>query len=245
MTDFLRVAAELSHDFHFRYTQRNLFYALARADLVDAKGGVASYEAFVQELSDYERDNGPLRQRIGPGDVAKIDQKVELDGGVLDYSVRRMLIFDRVDLFLLFVLNGFHRKIEVGLVLESHSPPHAWARLETQLRDGLYTGVFLLHDCDANGLGMGHRLGKALSPESSFGVSDVGLGFEQAYQLGIPVLQLDRPAESLLSEIKNPETRLLLQNGRCAFLEAMAPFDLLQWTYGEMVSRGAEEVGFG
>ena len=203
---------------------------------------------FRHALDDYER----AHQRIG-GLIRAHEARAAVPPphapDVFDYSVRRVLVFDRVETFLLFAVNGFHRKIEVALLANDASrqssffPAHVARRLERQLEGGLRTAFYLVHDANRRGKKLRSRTSTHLVEHGKPRIADVGLTFAQAFQLGIPV----RTGAEKRAETKGPEALeedLLLASGNYAHLEDMPPLALMRWAY-ERVSRGAEELGFG
>jgi hypothetical protein len=166
---------------------------------------------------------------------------------VFDYSVRRVLVFDRAETFLLFAHNGFHRKIEVALLALSSDasfPAHVGLRLEKQLAAGLRTAFYCMHDAGARGTRFPARVKRVMSLHGRPRVADAGLSFAQAFRLGVPVRQRSMAHPPPVGKNVDPEEALFISSGSYAHLEEMRPLDLLRWAY-ERVSKGAEEMGFG
>ncbi len=113
------VCRVLSTSAGFFFTRTQLFFELMRRGVISDPGRepAAATAAFEAALTDYERAHGELPQLIRPERLVDLPPPPELPPDVLDYSVRRVLVFDRIDTCLFFVCNGFHRRIEVGLVV--------------------------------------------------------------------------------------------------------------------------------
>jgi hypothetical protein len=163
---------------------------------------------------------------------------------VFDYSVRRALVFDRAETFLLFAHNGFHRKIEVALLSHPGFPAHVERRLEKQVEAGLRTHFYTLHDAGLRGSKLRGRVKKSFERHGKVRIADVGLTFGQAFQLGLPVRRRAPKQGATASEPLDSEEALFLRSGSYAHLEEMRPLDLMRWTYRRL-ARGTEEIGFG
>ena len=235
----------------FAFTARNVYYELVRRGAWAAPTRAPREEllSFRHALDQYENKH----QRIG-GLIRAHEARAAVPPphapDVFDYSVRRVLVFDRVETFLLFAVNGFHRKIEVALLAcdatrddASFFPAHVARRLERQLEGGLRTAFYLVHDANRRGRKLRSRTRSHLIEHGKPRIADVGLTFAQAFQLGIPV----RTGAEKRVETRGPEALeedLLLASGNYAHLEDMPPMPLMRWAH-ERVSRGAEELGFG
>lgn len=254
--DWAACAAAVSSGRRFAYTPRNLFYeALRRAPFVPpSMDPDAELEIFCASLARHERSSGPLPGLIrskeatdGPGSVAS-------DPDVFDYAVRRVLVFERLDTFLLFAKNGFHRSVELGMVVQGDGDPitedgaglgfprHIWACLLGQLRSGLGTTFYAVHDCTAAGYAMTGRLKSALAGFERARVADVGLTFSQAFELGAPVWRSAAMAAPDTNLSVNPEEQLLLAEGNYLHLEQLRPLDAMRWVHGR-VARRPHDVG--
>ena len=235
-------ATSLSHDGEFLFTPRNLYYELIRRGAWPAPSG-ASREALVafrRALGDHQRAHHALEGLIRAGDARARVPPAHLRD-IFDYSVRRVLVFDRVETFLLFALNGFHRKIEVALLAHPDFPAHVARRLERQLAAGLRTAFYTVHDASRSGSKLRARTRKLLAPHGKPRMADVGLSFAQAFRMGVPV-RMGRPSPE-----PGPgalEEQLLLASGNYAHLEELPPLELMRWVY-ERIARGADDLGFG
>lgn len=228
----------------FAFTARNLYYELIRRGVWPAPTRAPREEliAFRHALGDHERAHQRVHGLIRAAD-ARMAVPAAHAPDVFDYSVRRVLVFDRVETFLLFAMNGFHRKIEIALLAHPDFPAHVARRLEKQLEGGLRTAFYLVHDANRRGRKLRARTRAHLIEHGKPRIADVGLTFAQAFQLGVPV----RTGAEKREETRGPEALeedLLLASGNYAHLEDMPPLALMRWAY-ERVSRGAEELGFG
>ncbi|MBX7082551.1 MAG: hypothetical protein K1X88_25325 [Nannocystaceae bacterium] len=113
------VCRVLSTSAGFFFTRQQLLFELMRRGVIADPGRdpTSATAAFEAALGEYERAHGELPQLIRPERLVDLPPPAELPPDVLDYSVRRVLVFDRLDTCLFFVCNGFHRRIEVGLVV--------------------------------------------------------------------------------------------------------------------------------
>lgn len=239
----------------FLFTPRNLCWELVRREAwpapADGTPPRAAMTAFRAALAAHEHERGRLPGLIRAAEARAAVPPPHLPD-VFDYSVRRVLVFDRVETFLLFAMNGFHRKIEVGLVvLEGRTksfPEHVARRLERQLASGLRTAFYVVHDASPRG----HRLrGLTRRHFAEYGkprLADVGLSFAQAFRMGIPVRKGPARAPAAASSATSParglEDQLLLAAGNYAHLEELAPLPLLRFAY-ERIARGPDDLGFG
>jgi hypothetical protein len=239
----------------FTFSTRQLFYQLVRAGAWPAPLGAprAARVAFRRALGEYVarqgRVNGLLSARAARAAVPPLGAP-----DLNDYSVRRVLVLDRVETMLIFALNGFHRTIEVALLAFPGAPPHVGfpehvsQRLELQLRSGLRTAFYTLHDASRRGARLQGRLKGRLAGVGAPRIADVGLTFAQAFRTGIPVRSSAtpglRPRNRAPGSALDREEELLLASGSYAHLEELPPLELLRWAY-ERISRGPEELGFG
>ncbi len=230
-----------------RYTARNLYYELVRQEALPSpalrpRGALLAFRAQLAARADDPALAGLISLRDAK---AKVPAASLPD--VFDYSVRRVLVFDRAETFLLFAHNGFHRKIEVALLAFGPSagfPAHVAHRLEKQLAAGLRTAFYGMHDAGARGARLPARVKRAMSVHGRPRVADAGLTFAQAFRLGVPVRERSLTRPPHVGKNADPEEALFLSSGSYAHLEEMRPLDLLRWAY-ERVSKGAEEMGFG
>ena len=245
-------AARLSYGGRFWYTRRQLFFELVRHGTVadpgaDPEGALAT---FAEALAAVEAGAGELPRLIRPERLVDLPPPPELPPDVLDYSVRRVLLFDSVDLCLFFVCNGFHRRIEVGLVAwppnqsERRFPAHVWSRLQHQIDGELSTDFFLVADSDVQARRWRAEVHGEFGGRPHVRIRDAGLTFPWAFRLRIPVRSTGRAPEPDLVIPERHEWRGLLMVGSYASLEELRPLKLMRWVY-RRVARGAEDVGFG
>jgi hypothetical protein len=253
-------AAAVSAGGRFEYTKRNLYYELVRRGAYPAPVGdpAHAFDVFRHALRGAEREHGKLSGLIRPSRASPdvIEGPVSAGPDLFDYAVRRALVFDRLDVFLLFVRNGFHRKLEIALVVAPDFPGYVWRSLERQIALGHKTVFYAVHDGNRAGYRMRRELREALAargaapPRSEGGapvaarVLDIGLSFPQAFQLGVPVRSLGKETPGVREGDIDPEAQLLLKAGSYAHLEEMPPHALMSWAYGRL-ARKHEEVGFG
>lgn len=258
--DWSACVTAVSSGRRFVYTLRNLFYeALRRAPFVPPTiDPDAELEAFCAALARHERSSGPLPGLIRSRDVS--DAPEALDAvttapDAFDYAVRRVLVFEHLDTLLLFAGNGFHLNAGIGLVVQGNGDPvaeggnslgfplHIWHFLIRQLRSGLRTTFYAVHDCTASGYAMAGRLKTSLAGFERARVADVGLTFPQAFELGAPVWRSAAMATPIDSSVGvNPEEQLLLAEGNYLHLEQLRPLDAMRWVHGR-VARRSEEAG--
>jgi hypothetical protein len=239
-----QAASVVSASGAFAFTPRNLYYELIRQGAWAEPQGAprAALVTFRQALKSYERARGSLPGLIRAGDARRAVPQAHLPD-VFDYSVRRVLLFQRVETMLLFAMNGFHRRVEAALLAFPGFPAHVNARLERQLEGGLRTAFYAVHDATAAGYKLNRRAKEQLSKHGRPRVADVGLRFAQAFQIGIKV-RSDGRVRRMERGPKALEDQLLLDAGNYAHLEELPPLALMRWTY-DRVARGSEELGFG
>jgi hypothetical protein len=227
-----------------RFTVRNLYYELVRRGDLPPPGAKPRRErmAFRAAL----RPHASLPSLVGLISLSEARSALppRAPPDLFDYSVRRVLVFDRSETFLLFAHNGFHRKLEVALLGFPWFPQHVAERLAHQLRTGLRTALYTVHDASPRGVRLPRDVRAAFSKYGEPRVADVGLTFAQAFRAGVPVRQRTLARQPDTPAGGDPEEALFHANGSYAHLEEMRPFDLLRWTY-DRVSHGVEELGFG
>jgi hypothetical protein len=241
----LRAAVDaISERGTFHFTWRNLFYELVRREALPAPtapdGGLAALGAIVRR---FEQTHGPLPALIRPHHTTRRRPPRRVESDLYDYSVRRVIVFDRIDTMLMFAKNSFYRRVEIGLVAMDGFPTHVWSALRRQLRAGTRTTFLVVHDCDAQGQAAARTTSRKLAAYPNARVVDLGLGFNQCLRLGIAVRttatkpKLERPQP-------RDRTRVLLGQGNYAHFEELTPLRAMRWVY-QRVSKGAQDVGFG
>lgn len=243
-------AAHLSRAGRYHFTRRNLYYELVRRSVCPAPEGQprAALDTFRQALTEHERAEGELPGLIRSGRVmlrrSTRTSVAEAPPDLFEYDVRRVLVFDRADTFLLFAMNGFHRRIEMGLVLHPGFPAWVWRSLERQLERGVSASFHTVHDCNTRGYALRRRLERALAKYPRAKITTLGLHFGQAFQLGVPVRTVGSRVSWEYEPGQETGTDLLLASGSYAHLEELPPLELLRWAYAR-VAKGHEEAGFG
>jgi hypothetical protein len=247
----------VSSDRRFWYTRRNLFHEALRHAQLGPKAihPDADFGAFCANLDWHERASGLLPKLIRPDAVPDEVDTATLDPDALEHTVRRVLVFDRIDTLLLFAKNGFHRTVEVGLVLHGAAggkssagrgfPRHVWTSLLGQLRSGLETTFYTVHDCTASGYAMAQRLRSALADHGRSQVADVGLTFPQVFELGAEVQRSTVPGGPVSASLAlDPEEEALLVDGNYLHLEQLRPLEAMRWVY-ERVARRRDDAALG
>jgi hypothetical protein len=235
----------------FWYTRRNLMYELVRSGAWPDPGAdpETAHTRFAAALATHEAEHGRLPRLIRPehaspglsdADVAALD----LPSDLFDYSVRRVVVLDRIDTCLLLVTNGLHRRIEIAPVAYPGFPSHVWARLRSQLDDGVPTKFFAVHDCNAAGYAWLARLREELGRYPAATLVHAGLSVPWAFRLRLPVRSTGQPVDPSTLSGPGRDFMPLLRAGAYAELEELRPLQALRWIYGR-TSRGAEDVGFG
>jgi hypothetical protein len=222
----------VSSNGRFAYTRNNLLYELARE-----AGELAELEP---ELARYEREQAPPPGMISATAAPTRFEIGALPPDVAEYAVPRALVFERMDPLLSFIANGFHRKLEVALLLFPDYPSHMWGFIERQLASGFRTRLFAVHDATPSGYDLAARIQRALPSEAAT-VIDLGLTLPWAFRLRIP-LRRGEPAR--LGTPALDADRMLLEQGCFVELEALRPREAMQWVY-DRIADEAEEVGFG
>jgi hypothetical protein len=243
-SDSIREAADaVSSGGRYWFTRRNLFYELQRRSTLPDAGGDpgAEAEAFARALDEFEARDGVLPMLVRPERAPRRFDLAALPPDVLDYAVPRSLVFERLDPLLAFVQNGFHRKLEVAMILLPDYPEHVAGSLRRQLQSGFSTRFFAVHDATARGYSELERIAAELGSPDHATFIDLGLTLPWAFRLRLPL----RVGEKLaVAPTVRERDRVLLEQGRYAEFEALPPRDAMQWVY-ERIADEAEEVGFG
>jgi hypothetical protein len=249
--------AAVSSDGAFWYTRRNLMYELVRAGTWPDPGSDPedAHTRFAAALAAHEAEHGRLERLIrpenaSPGLTASDLDALDLPSDLFDYTVRRVVVLDRLDSCLLLITNGLHRKLEVApvAVVDGGSdlgfPSHVWARVQAQLAAGIPTTFFAVHDCNAAGYAWLVRLREQLLRHEAAALVHVGLSVPWAFRLRLPVRSTGKPADPALLSGPGRDFMPLLSAGSYAELEELRPLQALRWIY-RRTARGAEDVGFG
>lgn len=225
------------------FTARQLYYELLRRGAELAPG--PDVEKVIEPiLATALRGKKALVGLVRPEKyVERLAARPEAD--VFDYAVRRAIVFDRIELMLLFALSGFHRKLEIALLTLDGAPRHVWKAMERQLADNVKTRFYLLHDCDARGFAMKKAFEKRVAKRRAAEIVDLGIDFAHAMRTGIPVRRVKAAGARVPKGSGGTgQARRLIAAGNYAHLEELAPLALLRWVYPR-VARGAADVGFG
>lgn len=227
----------------FWYTRRCLMFELVRRGAWPDPGDAldACEAAFADALAEHEHEQGPLARLVRPelaiaglrdDELARWDLPPDL----FDYSIQRVALFERLDLCLMLIANGFHREIELALTVPPEFPTHVWPRIEQQIAAGLPTTFLAItdfgeaHEAWLDGLDARYGAGR---------VRRVGLTVPWAAKLGLPLR-----ARMPLTEALDTPDATVLRSGSHALLEELPPLALMRWIY-RRVARGAEDIGFG
>ncbi|MEZ4223578.1 MAG: hypothetical protein R3B13_21700 [Polyangiaceae bacterium] len=219
----------------YYFTRANLMYELLRHD----EGDVPKLETFERELADWEARHEALPGLIRPEALPQEAAIDEMPPDLLEYAVPRVLLFDRVESLLVFAQNGFHRKIEVGLITLGF-PSHVYRLLTAQLAQGFETKFFAVHDATPAGYAFARSASRALPPGPVEFV-DLGLNLPWAFRLRLPLRQ---GAPTRVDPEIDERHRVLLEHGRYAELAELPPARAMTWVYDRIADQ-AEEVGFG
>jgi hypothetical protein len=233
----------VSTDGTFFYSARNLYYDLVRREAIPPPTGHAGdLKRFRKALAQHQRERGRLHGLVRAGAAKRAAVATELPD-VFDYAVRRVLVFDRMDTCLIFAKNGFHRRIEIALVVLPDFPSHVWSRVLGQVSGGLRTAFYTAHDANRRGAKLLSKVRRTVREHGPAHFADVGITFAQAFAIGVPVRQrsgvMPAPAASL-----EEHEKLLSATGNYAHFEELTPLEMMRWTYGR-IARGPEDPGFG
>jgi hypothetical protein len=248
--------ASLSGARNLYFTRRCLMFQLCRQDAWSDPGAEldASEQAFAAALEQHERTHGQLERLIRPELAAPgIDMGAlsahDLPADLFDYAIRRVAVFERMDLCLMLIANGFHREIEIALTVPPSFPSHVWARVRAQLDAGLRTTFLAISDCGAEHEQWQARLAEELThPRAE--LRPVGLTVPWAFRLHLPLRGATGPSGSMAGSSELDDSAMdnapspVLRSGGYALIEELPPLRAMRWIY-RRVARGAEDVGFG
>lgn len=243
-----QAAKAISRANKFWFTRRGLMFELCRKGAwpdpgTDLEG---CEREFAAALAEHERHVGPLQRLVRPETAAlgMNPADLEMPSDLFDYSIQRVALFQRMDLCLMLIANGFHREIELALTVPPDFPTHVWARIRAQLDAGLRTTFLAVHDCGGSSEAWLDAIEDEFGNHEYAEVARVGLTVPWAFRLRLPVrgpapdgrptppVQPDKPFEPLL------------RSGSYALIEELTPLRAMRWIYGR-VAKGAEDVGFG
>jgi hypothetical protein len=202
-----------------------------------------AFDAFARRLAEHERAHGRLRRLVRPEETPSATDAPALPPDIFDYSVRRVLVFERLDPLLVFAKSGFHYKMVVALVTEDGFPEHVWDRLRDQLSAGLRTTFYTVHDATRAGYGLLKRVERQVSHWERARGGDVGLRFAHAMELGAPLRRGDPgPVDAAVDA--DPDERRMLEGGSYVHLEEIRPLRMMRWVF-RRAQRRSEDAGFG
>jgi hypothetical protein len=237
----VREAVEsLSHGGRIWFSPRNLFYALVRRDVLEPPGSLPREHliAFRRALEEHQRAHGHLPMMVS----ARVARAVTFAGAppdVFGYTVRRVLVFDRLETMLVFAKNGFHLRVEVGLLGPDGFPSHVAQILSAQVSARTRTGLFRVHDASSTGHARTLRATRPFAAEgSSAMVADLGLSLAHCADLGITVRERGHAPSGPIDEAA------MLRAGHYAHLEELGPIEMMRFVQ-ERMAAGATDPGFG
>jgi len=239
----VRAVRRLSARGRYWFNRRHLFYELRRRGQLPEVDPVGEMDRFASLLTRYEAEHGRLARLVRPEALVDPSARPPLAGDVLDYAVRRVIVFQHLDTLLAFAKSGFQHKMVVALVTLDGFPDHVWGRLRDQLDAGLPTTFYALHDCTGEGYGLAAAIARQLAGWERARTIDAGLHLAHAMELGVPLRQ-EPPVgldESLRAE--SDEARMLA-DGSYAHFEAIRPLRGMRWVWSRL-HRRAEDAGFG
>jgi hypothetical protein len=236
----LRAVDDVSEGGRFVFTRAQLGYELERAGAIPVIDDPARERPkLVEELCAWERAHGLLPGLVRPEALPEHADAAALPPDVLEYAVPRALVFADRELCMAFVLNGFHRKIEVAPVTIGY-PSHVWDALLRQVRTGFETRFLLARDASARGYRLAGEVAAAL-PDGSREVADLGMTLSWAFRMR---MRLRRGEPEPLPPGVPARDAALFEHGGYTELSALAAGPLLRWVY-EMIGDQAEDAGFG
>jgi hypothetical protein len=241
----LAAADSISMQDRWYYTTRNLFYELVRCgDLPEPVGdGSGDFATFEGSLAQFESIHGRLSRLVrkaAPSEESSVDA---LSSDLLTYAVRRVVMFERPELMLLFALNHFFLKLECILLAGDGTPNHVQERVRSQLEVGLPMDFFVVHDATPEGYAFFERVLEAHAGQDHLTVQRIGITLTQVGSR-LDVRETG-PVRSHLDLKHAPEgDALRLAQGHFVHLEEVDPLHLMRLVYNRTVGR-FDEVGFG
>lgn len=238
----------------FWFTRRCLMFELCRREAWPDPGAdlQASEQAFAAALAQYEQHAGLLERLVRPeqaipGVAASELQAHDLPPDLFDYAIRRVAVFERIDLCMMLIANGFHREIEIALTVPPNFPSHVWARIQAQLDAGLRTTFLAISDCGPEHEAWQAQIAEQLGDHPAVELRPVGLTVPWAFRLRLPLRgsapEQDGAEQTSPAAIDNSQ-QPVLRSGSYALIEELTPLRAMRWIY-RRVARGAEDVGFG
>lgn len=232
-------AAELSGEAGYFFTRRNLMFELVRREAWPDPGNDlrGCEQRFAAALVEHETKHGPLARLVRPEqapaglDTAELD-RFDLPGDLFDYAIHRVALFERMDLCLMLIANGFHREIEIALTVPPAFPTHVWSRIQAQLDAGQRTTFFAIHDCGPASDAWLTEVDQRFAGNAAAVVHHVGMTVPWAFRLRLPLRGSADPVDNSQG------------SDSYAVLEELTPLRVMRSIYGR-VARGAEDVGFG
>ena len=235
----------LSMDGHWHYTARNLYYALVRSGALPEPTGDAAddLQFFKDQLAAYEGNSGLLEKLIRPEFLEGTFASDPLSDDLGTYAVKRVMIFERSELMMLFARNHFFMKLECILLGGDGSPNHVQARVESQLEAGMPMDFFVVHDATLAGYRFHDHVVETHGHRPGVTIQQTAITFDQANQ-NLKVRRSGTLAGDLKLLHSHPEEVAHLAGGHYIHLEEVVPLTLMRMVYNRTVGR-FDEVGFG
>ena len=128
----------------WHYTTLQLYYELVRRRVLPEPGGepVQDMECFREALTHWEQKHGDLDLLVRSDWAQRSFDKDRVCPDVLTYAVRRVLFFERPELFLLFATNHFFMRLECLLLSDGQYPEHIFQRVQAQIQQNMSVTFF-------------------------------------------------------------------------------------------------------
>ena len=243
--DIAPAAEALSLGGRWWFSRRNLYYELVRRRVLEPPRSAddPAFGELCSELVAHEQAGERLEWLVRPEEVPPRAVAGSLPPDIFDYSVRRVVVFERLEPMLVFAKNLFHHRIEVALVTADGFPEHVWDRLHAQLRGGLPTRLYFAHDCTTSGYALAPQLRKQLIREGAAKVRDLGLTVRHLVGLGLRLRSGARCDPAAIHWVDEQE-RSMLAEGGYVHLEELPPAAAMRWIY-RFLARRVADAGFG
>ena len=236
---------EVSMEGYWHFTARNLFYALVRSGAIaEPKGdGAGEYACFADQLGAYESEHGALSKLIRPEFLERTFSSDPLSDDLLTYAVKRVMIFERPELMLLFARNHFFMKLECILLAATGVPNHVQDRVQAQLNAGMPMDFFVIHDATVAGYALYDRIVGEYSAGESNTVQQTAITFDQVHEIAT-IRTTGTVRTDVHLKHSHAEDAAYLAGGHYIHLEEIPPLILMRMVYNRTVGR-FDEVGFG
>jgi hypothetical protein len=239
--DLLLMAVDdVSEGGRFHFTRAQLLYELERAGAIPVQADPARERSEgLRRLTEWEAAHSAIPGLVRPERLPERAEPSTLSAELLEYAVPRALVFSDREICQAFVLNGFHRMIEVAPVTVGW-PDHVWSRLMAQVERGFPTRFLLARDASALGCALEPSVNAALPPGPAE-VVDLGMTLSWAFRMR---MRLRRGAPVALTDNVPARDKSLFNRGCYTELSALAAGPLVRWVY-QMIGDQAEDAGFG